>query len=170
MPRVTRISISLITFFLFSVLYFATTVYAQPTNPSCKDIAKRMMRDDMQVNKIQQQMTNSLGNVYGELNNNDRKGQKSKNEPKRMDRHNRHINILLQNLGIRVVSMKRLLEDAKRQGNNCQEMVRKESDKVKAINDIHAEMERSLANTNTSESEFQDLIKNLKQQVTSAVQ
>ena len=162
MTRVTRISIFLIMFFLFSILYLATMVHAQPINPNCKDIAKKMIRGDIQINKIQRQMTNAMGNVYGEANRQNQ--QESKNHNPRMDRYNRHINILVHNLGRRVSNMKGLLEDAKRQGNNCQEMARKVSNKVNTMEDIHAEMVRSLGDKNTSEREFQDLIKNLKQQ------
>ncbi len=168
MTRVTKISISLTLFFLFSILYFATMVHAQPINPNCKDIAKKMMLNDIQINKIQRQMTNAIGNVYGEADEHDRQEQKSKNHPKRMDRHNRHVNILVHNLGRRVSNMKELLKEAKQQGSNCQKMVRKIPDRVNAMQDIHAEMERSLGNTNTSEREFQDLIKNLKQQANGA--
>ena len=161
MTKVIRVSISLIMFFLFSL---ATMVHAQPVNPNCKDLANEMMRDDMQINKIQRQMTNAIGNVYEEPNRYEQQEQESKNQPKRMDRHNRHVNILIHNLGRRVSSMKDLLEHAKQQEHNCQELVKKISDKVNAIQDIHAEMERSLANPKTSEREFQDLIKNLNQQ------
>lgn len=162
MTRVTTISISLIMFFLFSVLYLATVVHAQPTNQDCEDIAKTMMREDIQINKIQRQMTNAIGNVYGEENTNDPYAKKSDSKNKRMDRHNRHVNILIHNLGRQVANMKGLLKNAKRQSGNCQEMVRKLSDKVNSILDVHAKMEQSIANPNTSEREFQDLIKNLK--------
>jgi len=121
------------------------------------------MRGDIQINKIQRQMANAIGNVY-QPSIYDQQVQKSKKQPKLMDRHNRHVNILIHNLGRRVTSMKGLLEYAKQQENNCRELVRKISDKVNAIQDIHAEMERSLGNVNTSESEFQVLIKNLNQQ------
>ena len=159
MTKVIRVSISLTMFFLFSL---ATMVHAQPVNPNCKDLANEMMRDDIKINKIQRQMSNAIGNVYVEPNRYEQ--QESKKQPKRMDRHNRHVNILIHNLGRRVNSMKDLLEHAKQQESNCQELIRKISDKVNTIQDIHAEMERSLANPKTSEREFQDLIKNLNQQ------
>ncbi len=135
--------------------------HAQPINQNCKDLAKKMIRADFQINQIQKQMTNAIGNVYGEAN---KQEQKSKNNNKLMDRHNRHVNILIHNLGRQTVNMQGLLKNAKQQANNCQGMVREFSDKVNSILDIHAEMERSIANPNTSEHEFQDLIKNLKQQ------
>lgn len=159
MTTVIRVSTSLTMFFLFSL---ATMVHAQPVNPNCKDLANEMMRDDIKINKIQRQMSNAIGNVYEEPNRYEQ--QESKKQPKRMDRHNRHVNILIHNLGRRVSSMKDLLEHAKQQESNCQKLIRKISDKVNAIQDIHAEMERSLANPKTSEREFQDLIKNLNQQ------
>ncbi|MBC8286803.1 MAG: hypothetical protein H8E42_04935 [Nitrospinae bacterium] len=163
MTRVTKISTSLIMFSLFSILYLATVVHAQPINPNCDDIEKKMMSDNIQVKKIQRQMTNAIGNVYGEANGHDQQEQKSKNH-QRIDKHNRHVNILIHNLGRRVENMKELLVDAKQQGNNCQEMVRKISGKVNAMQDIHAEMERSLSDPSTSARELQDLNKNLKQQ------
>ena len=163
MPRVTKISTSLIMFFLFSVLYLATMVHAQPVNPDCKDIANKMVRGDIKINKIQRQMKNAIGNVYGEDNKHDWQGKKLENQNKLLDRHNRHINILVHNLGRHITSMTGLLEYAKQQGNSCQEMVKKISGTVNAIQDIHAKMERSLSNKNTSQREFQGLIKNLKQ-------
>ncbi len=164
MTKVIRVSTPLTMFFLISILYLATVVQAQPIDPNCKDLANKMMREDIQINKIHRQMKNAIGNVYEEPNRYDQQEQNSQKHPKRMDRHNRHVNILTHNLGRRVSSMKGLLEYAKEQGNNCQELVRKISDKVNAIQDIHAEMQRSLGNTNTSESEFLELIKKLNQQ------
>jgi hypothetical protein len=137
-------------------------VHAQPINPNCNEIEKTMMRDNIKVEKIQRQMTNAIGNVYGEAESQGQK--KSKNQHSGLDRHNRHVNILIHNLGRRVMNMKKTLVEAKQPGNNCQEMVRKIADKVNTMQDIHAEMERSLADPNTSTKQLQDLIKNLKQQ------
>jgi len=155
MPRIKTISTSLVMFFLLFILCLGTMAHAQPTNnQNCKDIAKKMMRDDIKIKKIQRQMTHVIVAATG---------QESQNYP-RIDRFNRHVNILIHNLGYRVESMKGLIEDAKQQGNNCQEMARKISGKVNAMQEIHVKMGLSLENPDTSGQKLFDLNKNLEQQ------
>jgi chromosome segregation ATPase len=161
MTKVIRVSISLILIFLFS---FATLVHAQPTNTNCKDIAKEMMRTDTRINKIQGQMTRAIESVYEDTAVYFKKQQKPNKKLKRLDRYNRGLNILVLNLEQQVVKMKGLLEEAKKQGNGCQKVVRNISDKVNATQDIHAKMVLSLGDKNSLEHEFQDLIENLNQQ------
>jgi hypothetical protein len=161
MTKVIRVSTSLIMFLLFS---FATMVHAQPTNPNCKDIAKEMMRADTRINKIQGQMTRAIESVYEDTAVYFKKQQKPNKKLKLLDRYNRGLNILVLNLEQQVTKMKRLLEEAKKQGNDCQKMVQNISDQVNATQDIHAKMVRSLGDKNSLEHEFQDLIKSLKQQ------
>ncbi len=161
MTKVIRVSTSLIMFLLFS---FATMVHAQPTKPNCKGIEKEMMRADIRVNKIQGQMTRAIESVYEDTSVYFKKQQKPDKKLKRLDRYNRGLNILVLNLDQQVVKMKGLLEEAKKQGNDCQKMVRNISDKVNATQDIHAKMVLSLGDKNTLEHDFQDLINNLNQQ------
>jgi len=94
-------------------------------------------------------------------------GKESKNYPP-IDRFNRHVNILIHNLGFRVESMKELIEDAKQEGNNCQEMARNISGKVNAMQEIYVNMGISLENPETSGSKLFDLNKNLEQQANGA--
>jgi hypothetical protein len=154
MPRIKKLSISLIMF--LSILCLGAMAHAQPVNSqNCKNIAKKMMGEDIKIKKIQKQMTNAIGVTEN--------GKESQTFP-RIDRFNRHINILIHNLGVRVGSMKGLIEEAKQEENNCQEMASKISGKVNAMQEIYVNMGLSLKNPDTSGSKLFDLNKNLEQQ------
>ncbi|MBC8282791.1 MAG: hypothetical protein H8E32_03180 [Nitrospinae bacterium] len=168
MSRITRISTSLIILFL---LYFVTIAQAQPTNPqegeesqNCRDTVKKMISEDFQIKKIQKHMRNAMGGVSGEANELDMQGQGTQTHHPRIDKYNRSVNILILNLGGRVLNLKKLIENAKQQGNNCKEMVTKISNKVDAMQGIHVKILQSLDNQGTSGRELYDLIKNLEQQ------
>ena len=156
MTKVIKVSISLIMFLLFSQM-----VHAQPTNPNCKDIAKEMMRADNRINKIQGQMIRAIESVYEDTSVYFKKQQKQNKGPKRLDRYNRGLNILVLNLEQQVAKMKGLLEEAKQKGNGCQKMARNISDQVNANQNIHAKMVQSLADKNSLEHEFRALIDNI---------
>ena len=142
-------------FFLFFTLCFGTVAHAQPTNnQNCKNIAKKMMGEDIKIKKIHKQMKHVIDAATGK---------ESKNYPP-IDRFNRHVNILIHNLGFRVESMKELIEDAKQQGNSCQKMAKNISVKVNAMQKIYVDMGLSLEDPNTSGSKLLDLNKSLKQQ------
>ncbi len=129
--------------------------HAQPVNnQNCKNIAKKMMGEDIRIKKIHKQMAS----VVAEAN-----GPESQNYP-RIDRFNRHVNILIHNLGSRVGRMNGLIEDAKQQGKNCQEMASKISGNVNAMQEIYVNMGLSLENPETSGRKLFDLNKNLEQQ------
>ena len=156
MPRIKKLSIFLIIFFLLFILCLGTMAYAEPiNNQNCKDIAKKMMSEEIKINKMQRQMTNAIGVSAN--------GKESQTYP-RIDRFNRHVNILIHNLGVRVGSIKGLIEEALQEGNNCQEMARKISGKVKAMQEIYVNMGLSLKNPDTSGRKLFDLNKNLEQQ------
>jgi hypothetical protein len=155
MPRSKKISISLIMFFLLFILCLGTMAHAQPVNnQNCKNIAKKMMNTDIKIKKIHKQMKHVIEAATGK---------ESQNYPP-IDRFNRHVNILIHNLGFRVGSMKELIEDAKKEGNNCQKMASKISGNVDAMHDIYVNMGISLENPKTSGSKLFDLNKNLEQQ------
>jgi hypothetical protein len=156
MPRIKNFPLSLIMFFLLFILSLGTTVHAQTiNNQNCKDIAKKLMSEKNKIKKIHRQMTNAIGVPVN--------GKESKTYP-RIDRFNRHVNILIHNLGVRVGSMKGLIEEAKQEGKICQEMARKISSKVNAMKEIYVNMGLSLENPDTSGSKLFDLNKNLEQQ------
>ena len=117
-----------------------------------------MMGEDIKIKKIHKQMKHVIDAATGK---------ESKNYPP-IDRFNRHVNILIHNLGFRVESMKELIEDAKQEGNNCQEMARNISGKVNAMQEIYVNMGISLENPETSGSKLFDLNKNLEQQANGA--
>ena len=155
MPRIKKISISLIMFFLLFILFLVTMANAQPTNnQNCKSIAKKMMDNDIKIQKIHKQMKHVIDAATGK---------EAQNYPP-IDRFNRHVNILIHNLGFRVGSMKELIEDAKQQGNSCQKMAKNISVKVNAMQKIYVDMGLSLEDPNTSGSKLLDLNKSLKQQ------
>ena len=158
MTKVIRVSLSVIIYFLFSL---ATMLHAQPTNPNCKDISKEMTHADIRINKIQGQMIRAIESVYEDTSVYFKKQQKPNKKLKLLDRYNRGLNILVLNLEQQVAKMKGLLEEAKKQGNGCQKMIRNISDQVNATQDIHAKMVRSLGDKKTLEHEFRALIGNI---------
>ena len=113
-----------------------------------------MMSNDIKIKKIQQQMKHVIDAATGK---------ESQNYP-RIDRFNRHVNILIHNLGFRVESMKGLIEDAKQQGKSCQEMAKNISGKINAMQGIFVNMGLSLEDPNTSGSKLLALNNSLKQQ------
>ena len=158
MTKVMRVSIPLIIFCLFPL---STMVQAQQASANCKDLEKKNRLHDIKINKTQIQMTRVIESVYEDTIVYFKKQKKSNNQPKRLDIHNRGLNILVLNLGHQVIKMKELLEEVKEQGSNCLKIIRSISDKVNATQGIHAEMLRSLGNKNTTEHDFMNLIKSL---------
>jgi hypothetical protein len=155
MPRIKKIALSLVTFFSLFILCLGTMANAQPVNnQNCKAIAKKMMSNDIKIKKIHKQMKHVIDAATGK---------ESQNYPP-IDRFNRHVNILIHNLGFRVESMKELIEDAKQEGNSCQKMASKISGNVNAMQEIYVNMGLSLENPDTSGSKLLDLNKNLEQQ------
>ena len=157
MPRIKKISTFSIMFCLLFILCLGTMAYAQP-NQNCKDIAKKLMDNDIKIQKIHGQMKHVIDAATGK---------ESQNYP-RIDRFNRHVNILIHNLGSRVGIMKGLIEEAKQQGNNCQKMAKKISGKVNTMQEIYVNMGLSLQNPNTSGSKLSELNKDLEQQANGA--
>jgi hypothetical protein len=150
-----RISKPLIMFFLFSTLHL-TTLVQQVSALGCKEIAKKLIVDDKKVYKIQAQMIHAIG------------GSESKIPHPSVDRFNRHVNILIHNLGSRVNRMRGLLEDAKQKGNTCQKMASKLSGMLDDMQDIYVKMGKSLENPKTAERELFELSKNLKTKANNA--
>ena len=137
------------------ILCFGTMANAQPTNDqNCKSIAKKMMNNDIKIQKIHEQMKHVIDAATGK---------EAQNYPP-IDRFNRHVNILIHNLGFRVGSMKELIEDAKQQGNSCQKMAKNISVKVNAMQKIYVDMGLSLEDPKTSGGKLLVLNNSLKQQ------
>lgn len=161
MMRATRIFISLIIAFLLISLCLTTIAQAQSKNTHCKNLEKQMVRDDGEIDKIQKRMIRAIEIDYEETSVYYKKKKKSDKNLKLLDRYNRGLNILVLNLEQQAKKMKGMLEEVKKQGNNCQKIVRKISAKTKTIQDVHAKMYQSLGNKKTTEREFRDLIKTL---------
>ena len=155
MPRIKNFSFSLTLFLISLILCFGTMANAQPTNnQNCKSIAKKMMNNDIKIKKIHKQMKHVIDAATGK---------EAQNYPP-IDRFNRHVNILIHNLGFRVGSMKELIEDAKQQGNSCQKMAKNISVKVNAMQKIYVDMGLSLEDPKTSGGKLLVLNNSLKQQ------
>ena len=153
----TRISKLLIMLFLFLILNLATLVQAQGVNTQdCKTTAKKLMVVDKKVHKIHVQIIHSIG------------GSKSKIPHPTVDKYNRHVNILIHNLENSVKRMRGLLEDAKQEGNSCQQMASKVSGVLDDMYDIFLQMGKSLDNPKTAEKKLFDLAKNLEQKANKA--
>ena len=103
MTKVMRVSIPLIIFCLFPL---STMVQAQQASANCKDLEKKNRLHDIKINKTQIQMTRVIESVYEDTIVYFKKQKKSNNQPKRLDIHNRGLNILVLNLGHQVIKMK----------------------------------------------------------------
>ena len=155
MPRIKNFLFSLTLFLISLILCFGTMANAQPiNNQNCKSIAKKMMNNDIKIQKIHKQMKHVIDAATGK---------EAQNYPP-IDRFNRHVNILIHNLGFRVGSMKELIEDAKQQGNSCQKMAKNISVKVNVMQKIYVDMGHSLEDPKTSGGKLLVLNNSLKQQ------
>ena len=101
MEKIKKTSLALTLFYLFSILYFATTVQAQAqgktqdANKICPQVVKELQMRMKSLKKVHKGLYNS---IYSSL------------PSDRIDRYNRHVNILAGNLDRDVNLMKGLLE------------------------------------------------------------
>jgi len=81
----------------------------------------------------------------------------------RIDRYNRHINILDGNLGREVKRIKGLLEKSKQQDKKCKEIAKRLSPDINKVYEIRASVHEAIFNSNTSN--YKKLVEKLGSQV-----
>ena len=129
MQQIKRISVALTLFFLF--LFFVTMAHAQ-INGQCTDIVKDLKEPLDRAISVQKAMHKTL------------------NSDQLIDRYNRHVNILVQNLDREANKMARLLVTAKQRG--CGKLVQMIQGPIVNTKNIYNEMMASILLPTAKES------------------
>jgi hypothetical protein len=137
METIKKTSLALTLFYIFSILYFATTVQAQPqgANQICPQIAKELQMRIKGLKKVHKGMYNS---VYSSL------------PSDTFDRYNRHLNILTGNLDREVTLMKGLLEKLQQPDQKCNGMAQGLSPHINTMDEIQASIYTAVFDSNIS--------------------
>jgi hypothetical protein len=143
MKKIKKTSLALAIFYLFSILYFATTVQAQiqgktqdaNKNKICPQVVKEMQMRIKSLKKVHKGMYNS---IYSSL------------PSDRIDRYNRHVNILAGNLSREVNLMKGVLEKLQQQDRICHEMAQGLSPHIHKMHETQASIYTAIFNSNIS--------------------
>jgi len=129
MQQIKRISVALTLFFLF--LFFVTMAHAQ-INGQCTDVVKDLKDPLERAVSVQKAMHKTL------------------NSDQLIDRYNRHVNILVQNLDREANRMERVLFAAKQRG--CEKLVQMMQDPIVNTKNIYNEMMASILLPGAKES------------------
>ena len=156
MEKIKKTSFALTIFYLFSILYFATSVQAQAQgkaqgagkNKICPQVAKELQMRITSLKKVHKGMYNS---IYSSL------------PSDRIDRYNRHVNILVGNLDREVNLMKGLLEKLQQRDQMCHEKAKGLSPHIHAMHEIQASIYTAIFNSNISN--YKKLVEKFGRQV-----
>ena len=154
MEKIKKTSLALAMFYLFSILYFATTVQAQiqgktqDANKICPQIAKELQMRIKGLKKVHKGMHNS---IYSSL------------PSDRIDRYNRHVNILVGNLDREVNLMKGLLEKLQQRDQMCYERAKGLSPHIQAMHEVQAGIYKAIFDSNTGN--YKKLVEKFGRQV-----
>jgi hypothetical protein len=149
MKKIEKTSLGLALFYLFSILYFATSVQAQTrdANKICPQVVKELQMRIKSLKKVHKGMHNS---VYSSL------------PLDSFDRYNRHLNILSGNLNREVNRMKGLLEKLQ-QDQICHEMAQGLSPHIQTMHEIQASIYTAIFDSNISN--YKKLVEKFGRQV-----
>ena len=156
MKKIKRTTLTLTILYLFVVLFFAATVQAQVQGKAkdaikiCPQIAKELQMRIKGLKKVHRGMYNAISSSL---------------PLDRIDRYNRHINILEGNLDREVKLMKGLLEKVQQQGRKCQRIAEGLSPHINKVYEIHASVHAAIFNSNTTK--YKKLVEKLGRQVKS---
>ena len=121
MQQIKRISVAVTLFFLF--LFYVTMAHAQ-INGQCTDVVKDLKGPLDRAISVQKAMHKTL------------------NSDQLIDRYNRHVNILVQNLDREASRMERVLATAKQ--SRCDKLVQMMQDPIVNTKNIYNEMMTSI--------------------------
>jgi hypothetical protein len=158
MTKIKRTSLVLTMFYLFSILFFVTMVQAEMLvkaqetirNKTCPQIEKKLQVRIKGLKKVHKGMHNAISSSL---------------PLDRIDRYNRHVNILEGNLGQEVKLIKGLLEKVQQRGRKCQEIAEGLSPHINKMYEIHTGVHAAIFNSNTSN--YIKLVEKLGSQVNS---
>ena len=154
MEKIKKTSLALAMFYLFSILYFATTVQAQiqgktqDANKICPQVVKELQMRMKSLKKVHKGLYNS---IYSSL------------PSDRIDRYNRHVNILAGNLNREVNLMKGLMEKLQKRDQICHEKAKGLSPHIHAMHEIQASIYTAIFNSNVSN--YKKLVEKFGRQV-----
>lgn len=154
MKKIKKTSLALAIFYLFSMLYFATTAQAQiqgktqDANKICSQVVKELQMRIKSLKKVHKGMYNSISSPL---------------PTDRIDRYNRHVNILAGNLNREVNLMKGLLEKLQQHDRICHEMAQGLSPHIHKMHEIQASIYTAIFNSNVSN--YKKLVKKFGRQV-----
>ena len=156
MEKIKKTSFALTIFYLFSILYFATSVQAQAQgkaqgagkNKICPQVAKELQMRITSLKKVHKGMYNS---IYSSL------------PSDRIDRYNRHVNILVGNLDREVNLMKGLLEKLQQRDQMCHERAKGLSPHIQAMHEVQAGIYKAIFDSNTGN--YKKLVEKFGRQV-----
>ena len=154
MEKIKKTSLALAMFYVFSILYFATTVQAQiqgktqDANKICPQIAKELQMRIKGLKKVHKGMHNS---IYSSL------------PSDTIDRYNRHLNILTGNLDREVTLMKGLLEKLQQHDQICNGIAQGLSPHIHTMDEIQASIYTAIFDSNISN--YKKLVEKFGRQV-----
>ena len=157
MKMIKRVAFSLSMFHLFLILFFTTTVQAQILekgqdgikNEICSQFAKEFRMRIKGLKKVHKGMYNAISSLPLD----------------RIDRYNRHVNILDGNLNREVKLIKRLQEKLREEGQKCREMAKNLSPHINKVYEIQASVHEAIFDSNNNN--YKKLVEKLGDQVKS---
>lgn len=158
MKMIKRVAFSLSMYHLFSILFFATTLQAQIQekgqdgikNEICSQFVKEFRIRIKGLKKVHKGMYNAISSSL---------------PLDRIDRYNRHVNILDGNLNREVKLIKRLQEKLRQEGQKCREMVKSLSPHINKVYEIQASVHEAIFDSNNNN--YKKLVEKLGDQVKS---
>jgi hypothetical protein len=143
MQKIKITSLALTMFLLFQVLFFSAVVHAQIkvndqgviTNKGCEQAVKELQMRIKSLNKVHMGMHNAISSSL---------------PLDRMDRYNRHINILEGNLDREINLMDRLLKKVQKKGGKCKEIEDGLLPHIDKMHEIRANVHAAIFNSNIS--------------------
>ena len=158
MKKIKSTTLALAMFHFFLILFFATTVQAEIQekvqdgikNTTCSQFLKEFQIRIQGLKKVHKGMYNAISSSL---------------PLDRIDRYNRHINILDGNLNREVKRIKGLLEKLQQQDKKCKEIAKRLSPDINKVYEIRASVHEAIFNSNTSN--YKKLVEKLGSQVKS---
>ena len=158
MKKIKSSALTLIMFHSFLILFFAGTVQAQMQkkdqdgikNKVCSHLVKKFQMRIKGLKKVHKGMYNAISSSL---------------PLDRIDRYNRHVNILDGNLNREVKLIKGLLEKLQQQDKKCRKIAERLSPDINKVYEIRASVHEAIFNSNTSN--YKKLVEKLGSQVES---
>lgn len=158
MKMIKSTALALTIFHLFLIMFFAGTVQAQVQNKDqdgiknkiCSQLVKKFQIRIKGLKKVHKGMYNAISSSL---------------PLDRIDRYNRHVNILDGNLNREIKLIKGLLEKIQHQDKKCKDIAERLSPDINKVYEIRTSVHEAIFNSNTSN--YKKLVEKLGSQVQS---